>query len=125
MPIGRKSSVRAFAVVFFIAGWQHAIAREPPGGEPPVTAVGAGMDRAEYLGVAANCDVVMCSYVAKPSSATGSIAQAPTGRCRACFSRNGTSRISIPHGTSEGSAGGNRQQAPSGSNHLPWPWKAA
>jgi hypothetical protein len=63
--IGRKPGIRALAVMIFIAGWQHAIASEPHAGGPPATAVSARTDSAEYLGVTASCDVVICSYVAK------------------------------------------------------------
>jgi hypothetical protein len=62
---GQKSGSRALAAVFLIAGLQHAFAGEPPGGEPAVTALSAGTDGAEYLDVAASCDVVICSYVTK------------------------------------------------------------
>jgi hypothetical protein len=54
---GGKYSIQALAAVLLIAGRQHALASEPHAGGPPV--------RAEYFEVAANCDVVICSYVTK------------------------------------------------------------
>jgi hypothetical protein len=66
---GQKSGIRALAAVLCVAGLQHAFAgATPAGGERPIwlpAALGAGADRAEYLAVAANCDVVLCSYVTK------------------------------------------------------------
>jgi hypothetical protein len=62
---GGKPGIRALAVVFFIAGWQYALAGEPRAGGPRGADLSATTDKAEYLSVAANCDVVICSYVTK------------------------------------------------------------
>jgi hypothetical protein len=66
---GQKSDILALAAVFFIAGAQHSFGRELPvdSGLPvsALTAAGAGTHGIEYLDAAANCDVVICSYVSK------------------------------------------------------------
>jgi hypothetical protein len=117
--IGRKPGIRALAVVLFIAGLQHAIAREPHAGEPPVADFGARTDSAEYLGVAANCDVVICSYVAKTV-----ICHRLT---RACPYQPLPRPFRPPRRKPyfHSSAGENRHKGAAGSNGLPCSWKPA
>jgi hypothetical protein len=65
----QKSGIHALAAALLTAGLQQAFAGEPPvGGAPPasvLTASDAGTGRAQSFDVAANCDVVICSYVNK------------------------------------------------------------
>jgi len=60
---------RTLAAVFLIASLQHSFGRDlPADSKPPVsalTAAAASTHGIEYLDAAANCDVVICSYVSK------------------------------------------------------------
>ena len=66
---GQKSDILALAAAFFVASFQHSFGRERPldNGLPVsvLTTASAGAHGIEYLDVAANCDVVICSYVSK------------------------------------------------------------
>ena len=66
---GQKSDIPALAAAFFIASFQLSFGRELLlDSELPVstlTAAGAGTREIEYRDAAANCDVVICSYVSK------------------------------------------------------------
>jgi hypothetical protein len=66
---GQKSDILALAAAFFIASLQHSFGRELPvdSGLPfsALTTASAGTHGIGYLDVAANCDVVICSYVSK------------------------------------------------------------
>ena len=66
---GQKSDILALAAAFFIASFQHSFGRElPVDSELPVstlTTASAGAHGIEYRDAAANCDVVICSYVSK------------------------------------------------------------
>jgi hypothetical protein len=66
---GQKSDILALAAAFFIASFQHSFGRELPvdsgRSASALTTASAGTHGIEYLDVAANCDVVICSYVSK------------------------------------------------------------
>jgi hypothetical protein len=114
---GQKPGIRALAAVLFVAGLQHAIAGE----------MRAGGDGREYLAAAANCDVVLCSYVTKTvicHRLARACAYRPLPRSLHLERHRSHGSNPFHENSPEGFAGQNGQQALAGSNDFPRPWKA-